>query len=292
MNQSQTFCLQPAGVNDGLIVVNGTEHFFDIPTLPKTLGEWKNQYTYRQFQLIAKHHLRICARSTKQMSLQTRVMEEWKRSGHLVVKDPACRNLFAPSVPANASTKSPGDESKSASSIVIASKRKPEPEPEPEPRASDDCGRLAEEAKLIEEQDRKELKRLREKFGFLDVEVDRNRRSIARLDKDSRTQKKSLSKLGKEVRKRKEENRLLTKRVESAPVASKMKQKILKKIQVGMLADDANLDLLMHIQDEVEKDGSRLHKEIVFNASLPESERLTSAALYTIIEKIANKSLN
>lgn len=85
---------------------------------------------------------------------------------------------------------------------------------------------------------------------------------------------------------------MLTKRVETTPVASKIKQKILKKVQVGMLADNAKLDLIMHIQDEVEKDGSRLHKEIVFNASLPESERLTSAELYTIIEKIANKSLN
>ena len=288
MNENQKLYLQSTGVNDGLIIVNGTAHVFDIPTLPKTLDEWKKQYTYRQYQVIAKHHLSICARTTKEMSLQTRVVEKWKRMGHLVMKDPACRNLFAPSVPVNASTKSPDDQSKSASSIIIA----PKPKPEPEPQASDDCSRLAKEAKLIEEQDRKELKRLRESLGFLDVKVDRNGRSIARLDQESRTQKRSLSKLGKEVRKRKDENRLLTKRVETAPVASKMKQKILKIVQVGMLADDTNLDLLMHIQDEVEKEGSRLHKEIVFNASLPESERLSSAELYTIIERVANKSLN
>ena len=229
-------------------------------------------------------------------------MEEWIRSGHLVTKDPACRNLFAPSVPVNASTKSPGDQSKSASSIIIASKPKPEPsQPEQVEKESlwvTGWATMKRMEVLSQESRRraKELERMNEESKLKRAEEERRSKKLAKLERRYRInhqrQKTPLSKVGKEARKRKEENRLLPTRVETAPVASKMKQKILKKVQVGMLADDANLDLLMHIQDEVEKDGSRLHKEIVFNASLPESERLTSAELYTIIEKIANKSLN
>ena len=204
--QNQMYFLQPAGVNDGIIVVDGKEHVFVIPTLPKTLDEWKKEYTYRQFQMIAKH-LRICARSTQQMSLQTRVVEDWIRSKDLVAKDPACKNLFPP-VPVNASTKSPDDQSKSASSIVVASK--PEPDPDPDQQMLEKCSRSAKEDELTLEQDRKELKRMRESLGFLNVKVDRSR---------------PLSKLGKEVRKRKEEQNRL---------AFKMKQKILKIVQVGI----------------------------------------------------------
>ena len=55
--------------------------------------------------------------------------------------------------------------------------------------------------------------------------------------------------------------------------------------------DDAEFDLLMHIEDEVGRDGSRMYRQIVHNVCRPVASRMSAASLYTILEKMGKREM-
>lgn len=113
---------------------------------------------------------------------------------HLVVRGPTYRNLFAPPFSVITSTKAPDDESKSASSIVIASKPKPS------------------QMEVREELDgqqpwEKENKRLKETNAFLKIEVEMKKKELdlktpklEKLKRDNKRLRRKKAALEREVR--------------------------------------------------------------------------------------------
>ena len=74
---------------------------------------------------------------------------------------------------------------------------------------------------------------------------------------------------------------------------AKMRQEIVEIIQDAMAEedDDAEFDLLMRLEDELGRDGSRMYRQIVHNACRPEASRVSAASLYTILEKIGKREM-
>ena len=71
---------------------------------------------------------------------------------------------------------------------------------------------------------------------------------------------------------------------------AQMKQDIMEMTQDAMLEGD-ELDLLMHIEEEVQKEDSLMHLHIAINAGRPEASRMKIADLYKILVKIGKNEM-
>ena len=73
---------------------------------------------------------------------------------------------------------------------------------------------------------------------------------------------------------------------------AKMKKDILEIIQDAIGDDDGTeLDLLLHVEEEMEKEDSRIHRQIATNVGRSEASRKTAAALFEILMKIGKKEM-